>query len=236
MKQKIVKTLIIIGIITLLATIIYLFFPILKKLLTQEGRLIFRDRINELGIKGILLIFTLELGKMLFIIIPGEPIEIFYGMCFGSIKGTIYLLIISFISSYIIYTIVNKYQEKILLLLFSKEKIEKIKKNKLLNNPQKIENILTILFLIPATPKDLFIYIGALLPISKWKFILIVTIYRIPSFITSTIAGDSITKNSWITVVMPYLILIIFTAIIQKIHKKHYDDKEIQEVINDIKK
>ena len=235
MKKNIARIVMIIAMILVLGLVLYTFSPMLKMLYTHEGRILFKERINSLGVKGVMLIFLLAFVKMLFIIIPGEPIEIFYGMCFGSIKGTIYLLVISFISSYIIYTVVNKFQRKILLLFFSEEKIQKIEKNKLLNNPKKIENILTILFLIPATPKDFLIYIGALLPIPKWKFILIATIYRIPSFITSTIAGDSITKNKWITVVIPYVILLIATLIIQKIRKKNYNDGELQNIIDDIK-
>lgn len=202
---------------------------------TYEGRLTFRDSVQSLGMKGTILIFLLELSKMLFVIIPGEPLEIFFGMCFGSIKGTIYLLILSFISSYIIYTLVNKYQHKILSFLFSDEKVKKIEKNKLLNNPKKIETIITWLFLIPGTPKDFIIYIGALLPIPKWKFIMIVTLYRIPSFITSTIAGSGITKSNWKAVVMPYIVLIITSIIIQKIRKHSNDVEEIEGVISDIK-
>ena len=234
MKRNVVKIIVIIGIIALLSLIIYIFSPTIKMLVTQEGRLKFQEEINSLGIKGTLLIFALACVKMLFIVLPGEPIEIFYGMCFGSIKGAIYLLIISFITSYIIYTLVNKYQRKILLFFFTEERISKIEKNKLLNNPQKISNILIVLFLLPATPKDFLIYVGALLPIPKWKFILIATVYRFPSFITSTIAGNNITKNNWVVVIMPYVILIILTVIFQKIQNKKYE-KELQGVINDIK-
>lgn len=235
MKKNLAKVTIIIGVVFLLGIIIYLFLPMIKMLATYNGRLAFRDAVQGLGIKGTMLIFLLEFSKMLFVIIPGEPLEIFFGMCFGSIKGTIYLLVLSFISSYFIYTLVNKYQHKILLFFFSEEKVKKIENNKLLKDPDKIENILTWLFLVPGTPKDFIIYIGALLPIPKWKFIMIVTIYRIPSFITSTIAGSGITKSNWMAVIMPYVVLIITSIIIQKIRTINKDAKEIDKVISDIK-
>lgn len=235
MKKKLAKITIIIGVIFLISIIIYLFFPTIKMLSTYQGRLEFRNAVQALGFKGLILIFLLELSKMLFVIIPGEPLEIFFGMCFGSIKGTIYLLILSFISSYLIYTLVNKYQHKILLFFFSEQKVNKIENNKFLKDPDKIENILTWLFLIPGTPKDFIIYIGALLPIPKWKFIMIVSIYRIPSFITSTIAGSGITKSDWKAVVMPYIVLIIASIIIQNVRNRNKDAKEIDKVISDIK-
>ena len=74
----------------------------------------------------------------------------------------------------------------------SKEKIEKIENSKLFQNPKTIRFLIFILFFIPGTPKDLLTYIAALLPIKPMEFIIISTIARFPSVISSTWAGASL--------------------------------------------
>ena len=56
-------------------------------------------------------------------------------------------------------------------------------------NPKKVEMILFILFLLPGTPKDLLVYIAGLLPIKPSRFIIISTLARIPSIVSSTYAA-----------------------------------------------
>ena len=46
------------------------------------------------------------------------------------------------------------------------------------------------------TPKDLLVYIAALLPIKPFRFILISTFARFPSVISSTFAGDNLIEGN----------------------------------------
>ena len=41
-----------------------------------------------------------------------------------------------------------------------KEKVNKLENSKLFKDPQKIETVMALLFLIPGTPKDLLVYRG----------------------------------------------------------------------------
>ena len=54
-----------------------------------------------------------------------------------------------------------------------------------------------ILFLIPGTPKDLLVYLAGLLPINPVRFLLISTLARIPSVISSTLTGSTIITGNW---------------------------------------
>lgn len=221
-KRKIVlKITVIILSILAVALVCYAFFPLLKNINTEEGRLSFKAKVNSMGLKGFLLLYLLETVQILFVVIPGEPIELLYGMCYGSIKGAIYLTITVFLNTIIVYYIVKKFGRKVLDFFFSEEKIKKFEQKEIFNRKDKIEHILTLLFFLPGTPKDMLLYIGAFLPISKWKFICISTFARFPSVITSTIAGSGITNNNLKVTIVTYIITGMIALIITLFDRKN---------------
>ncbi len=221
-KRKIVlKITVIILSILAVALVCYAFFPLLKNINTEEGRLSFKAKVNSMGLKGFFLLYLLETVQILFVVIPGEPIELLYGMCYGSIKGAIYLTITVFLNTIIVYYIVKKFGRKVLDFFFSEEKIKKFEQKEIFNRKDKIEHILTLLFFLPGTPKDMLLYIGAFLPISKWKFICISTFARFPSVITSTIAGSGITNNNLKVTIVTYIITGIIALIITLFDRKN---------------
>ena len=79
---------------------------------------------------------------------------------------------------------------------FKKEKLDKIENSKFFRDSKNVELVMTILFIIPGTPKDLLVYLGGLLPIKPLRFILISTFARFPSVISSTLMGSSILKGN----------------------------------------
>lgn len=54
-----------------------------------------------------------------------------------------------------------------------------------------------LVFFIPGTPKDLLTYLGPFLPIPAWQFLIISTLARIPSVLTSTFAASQLAEGSW---------------------------------------
>ena len=148
------KIITIIIIVFLVGLTIYL-FPVMENLSTIEGQQEFKQMVSNSGIVGFLALFGLQLAQIFLIIIPGEPLEILAGMCYGSVGGTIFIMVSACIISTIIFLLVRKYGKKFVYEFCDKEKIDKIENSKLFQNPQKIEFILLILFLIPGTPKDL---------------------------------------------------------------------------------
>ena len=98
-KIKVFKIIIaVIVIIILIAVTVYL-IPLIKNLTTEEGQIEFKQRINDTGFLGMLTLFGLQLAQIFLIILPGEPIEILAGMCYGGLWGTIFVLISSAIIS-----------------------------------------------------------------------------------------------------------------------------------------
>ena len=117
-------------------------------------------------------LFGLQFAQIFLIVIPGEPIEILAGMCYGGIGGLIFITISAAIITTMIVFLVRKLGRKFVYDFCSEEKIKKIENSKLFKNTKKIELIMIILFMVPGTPKDLLVYIAALLPIKPLRFIL----------------------------------------------------------------
>lgn len=228
-KKTVLKLLTIIISLTVLIFVVWEFYPLMKTLITQEGRGQFKQRISEMGFKGLVILYLIEAVQMIFVILPGEPIEILYGMCYGSIGGAVLLTLAVFINTVIVYELVEKFGRKVLVFFFSEEKIKKVENSKLFKNKSKIEYIMVLLFFLPGTPKDLLLYIGPLLPIEKKKFIIISTFVRFPSVITSTIAGSNIVEgNLWITIgVYVFTALMIALVMLWQNRKKQKDDYDI---------
>lgn len=213
-KLKILKIVISVLVIALFVGLIIYLVPIMAKLNTTEGQIAFKKQVQELGALGLLSLLGLQIAQILLVILPGEPLEILAGMCYGTIGGTIFILVSSFITTVLIYFLVKKFGRKYVYQFFKKERIDKIENSKLFKHPKTVEIILLLLFMIPGTPKDLLVYIGGLLPVNSIRFILIATFGRLPSVISSTIAGSYISAGDWKMTIIVYAITFIITGIV----------------------
>ena len=234
-KAKIIKLIALILIITILLIVTIYMIPIMTEIKTPEGQAQFKEKITNSGITGVLTLFGLELAQVVLAILPGEPIEILAGICFGQIWGTIFLIVSVFIVTCLIYFLVKKFGRDFIYEFFPKEKVNKLENSKLFKDEKKIELVMIILFLIPGTPKDLLVYIGALLPMKSSRFIAISTLLRFPSIISSTIAGDKIIVGQWKVVVLAYIVTFLITFIVIFIVNKLDKNKVTEDVIKSMK-
>lgn len=232
---KIFKLILMIVVLAICIGIIIYLFPVMKNLSTTEGQEAFKNKVESSGFIGMLSLFGLQVAQIFLIIIPGEPIEILAGMCYGAIGGTIFILISSFIISTIIFFLVRKFGRKFVYEFCDESKVSKIENSKLFQNPKKIEMILLILFLIPGTPKDLLVYIAGLLPIKPIRFILISTFGRIPSVISSTLAGENLAIGDWKMSILLYGVVILIAIFIIFVFQKFDKEKTTQEALKTIK-
>lgn len=234
-KLKIFKIILMILVLAICIGMIIYLFPVMKNLSTKEGQIAFKEKVNNSGIIGLLSLFGLQVAQIFLVVIPGEPIEILAGMCYGGLWGTVFILGSVLIISTAIYFMVRKLGRKFVCDFCDEKKIEKIENSKLFQNPKKIELIMLILFLIPGTPKDLLTYIGGLLPIKPIHFILISTLARIPSVISSTLAGESLAVGDWKMGVILYGAVLTIVAVIIFIIHKFDKDKTTEEALKTIK-
>lgn len=235
MKLKTIKKILtIILIIIGLVAIVYL-LPYVKAITTKEGRLFFKNKVNDLGIWGPVILTLMQLIQILLIVLPGEPLEILAGMCYGGLWGTIFIMLTSSIFSTIIFLFVRKYGKNIIYLFFNKEKVDKLLDNKIFKNTKKVELVILLLFLIPGTPKDLVVYISGLLPINATKFIVISSIARFPSVISGVLAGSNIISGNWLIGILVYVITFILIGIIIFIINKFDKDKITNKIFKTFK-
>lgn len=231
-KIKMMKIVLTILIVIALAIFLWKLAPFMTDLSTKEGQIAFKNKISDMGFSGLLLLFGLQILQILLVVLPGEPFEVLAGMCYGAWGGCLFITLSVFITTTIIFFTVRKLGHKYLYNFFQKEKVDKIMKSKLFKNPRNLDIILCILFFLPASPKDLFVYIGGLLPVKPLRFILISTFVRFPSVITSTMVGANISNGNWKMIVLIYGATFIIAALC--IYLVSLKDKN-KEIINIMK-
>lgn len=219
-KIKIIKIMALIAFIAIMILLTIKIFPIFKGISTEEGRMNFKNQIEGLGYEGMLIIIGLMVTQIFLPILPGEPVEVLAGMSYGPIGGLFVIYIGTFLSSFIIFFAVRKFGRNFLYSFVEKEKIENLEKSKWFSNKKRLDIILFLLFFIPGTPKDLFVYLGGLLPIKPSKFLIISTFSRFPSIISSTIAGSNLVTGNWFAIILTYLITFAFAGIVIFIFNK----------------
>lgn len=233
--MKILKIIVLIVTIIVIIGLISYLSPVMKDLSTHEGQVEFKEKIQDSGIYGFLTLFGLQIAQIFLIILPGEPLEILAGMCYGAIGGAIFIFLSVGITTSIIYILVRKYGKKFVYNSFDKKKIDRIEKSKIFQNPKKIEIILALCFAITGAPKDILIYIGGLLPVKPLRFILIATFCRFPSVISSTIVGEYFSEGNWKVSIIVYGITFVITLITLLIIKIFDKDKLTEKALDELK-
>ena len=102
-KVKIFKIILTIIVLILIIGIIAYLFPVMKNLSSLEGQVAFKQKVEDSGILGMLSLFGLQVAQIFLIIVPGEPIEILSGMCYGGLWGTVFIMVSASIISIAIY-------------------------------------------------------------------------------------------------------------------------------------
>lgn len=169
-------------------------YPYFKQLTSDECQMRIKEFISELGILGPLFLFIIQFLQVVIAFIPGEPFEILSGVLYGAYGGLIICLIGCISASALIFKLSEKYGKRLLYFFFGEVKISQWT---WLRNSKRIDIITFILFLIPGTPKDMLTYIVGLSEMRLSKFIILSTIARIPSILSSTLAGATIRNGNF---------------------------------------
>ena len=155
----------------------------------------FRAWVQEHGIWGKVLFVGMVLLQVVVAIIPGEPLEIGAGYAFGAIEGTLLCLIGIAIGSTLVFLMVRKWGVPLEEVFFP---IEKIRSLRFLQDSQRLNRIVFLVFFIPGTPKDLLCYFVGLTEMKLLTWIAISFFARIPSVVTSTLGGDALGTQQYL--------------------------------------
>lgn len=205
---KLLKSLVPLIIFLLVLTVLSIvFWKEIIALGTDEGRREFKEYVESVGFVGWLVTLAIQVFQILVAFIPGEPVELMLGFVWGPLLGTVTCLLGIFIGTLIIYLFVRKLGMPFLKKTLGERDLSKYK---FLEDKNKVELTLFILFFIPGTPKDVITYIAPISKVNPLKYFLIVTVARIPSVVTSTVLGGSIAEGDYLLAV----IVFIATAVI----------------------
>ncbi len=182
--------------------------PILKIMRETPDQL--REHIDSYGVGGWFIMVGIVMLQVIVAFIPGEPVEVAAGVAFGAVWGTLLCLVGSVLATALIFTVVKKYGMKVVYLFFSKEKVEEVS---FLNDSEKLDLLVFILFLIPGTPKDIITYFAGVTKIKLVKFLLITTLARIPSVLSSTLFGSMMMQEKFATAAIIYGITIVVSVL-----------------------
>ena len=107
-----------------------------------------------------------------------------------------------------------------------------VKKVKFLENEKKLKTVVFILFFVPGTPKDLITYMVPFTKMNVRDFLVISLIARIPSVVSSTIAGSAFAQKDLIMLGVVYGVVAVVSAVGILLYRKW--EKKKSEKSNEI--
>lgn len=212
-----IALLFIIGLIVFLC--IY-FKDDIKLLADDEGKEVFMQKIEDAGVFGVLILLITQILQVVVAFIPGEVVEFVAGAMYGVFFGMLICLLGLILATFIIYGLVKWLGKPFFDLNVNQKQSSKLQ---FLHDPDRSLLILFFIFLIPGIPKDIFIYFIPFTKIKLSKFILVSSIARIPSILSSTFVGAAVFDENYIVAMIVMGLIFIFSVLGLIFNKKIYE-------------
>ena len=193
----------------------------------------YRTWLEGKGILAQLSFIAMVFFQVVIAIIPGEPLEICAGYAFGTLEGTILCMIGIALGSAVIFMLVRTLGVKLVEVFFS---VEKIRSMRFLRDSRKRNTLAFIIMMIPGTPKDLVSYFAGLTSMKLHEWLILSTIARIPSIVTSTLGGSALAEKDYTFAIVVFavtaVISIIGILIYNKLSRRRAEKAALAEEIN----
>lgn len=186
----------------------YVGFPLVGQF--RESPENFRTYVKSYGVWAPLLMMGIMALQVVVAIIPGEPFELAAGFVFGWFQGTLWCLLGCAGATALVYLAVRKWGVKLVEAFFPREKILHFS---FLQNEKKLDLLVFILFLIPGTPKDLLTYLVGLTPMRLSTFLLITTLARVPSVVSSCMTGNFAQNQRYLAAMITYGVTLMISIV-----------------------
>lgn len=191
--------------------------PKVMALTQPHTRELLQRQLESLGIGGWVAFLGIQVIQVVVAMIPGEPIEILAGILYGPLWGTLTCMLGIFIGSIIVYLLVRKLGMPIVSIFIDPEKFQNLR---ILQDERRFERIAFLLFFIPGTPKDLLTWAAGLIHIRPLRFFILSTIARLPSILTSMLAGTTLLSGDFSTTVLIFVVTGCISMVGLWAHKK----------------
>ncbi|MBE6667084.1 MAG: TVP38/TMEM64 family protein [Ruminococcaceae bacterium] len=214
-KKKAALIISVISIVMCVLTVVGII--ILGKLQRELDENLVRSVTSKYPVASALVMVVLCAVQVIIAFIPGEVVEIAAGYAFGPLWGAVLCIIGSTLGSIIAILLARRFGRKLVESFYSREKLESLP---IINNHKKRNFFVVLLFLIPGTPKDLITYIIGLTEMSIPLYLLLTTLCRFPSIITSTLSGGAIGNQNFKRAILFLMITAVVSGIGYLVYKK----------------
>lgn len=178
---------------------------------------LFRQWVCDRGFLGKLAFVGMMAFQIVVAIIPGEPLEIVAGYAFGAWQGCLLCLLGALLGGTAVFLFVRRWGVKVIEVFFPAEKIRGLK---VFQDPKKLNLIAFLLFLIPGTPKDVLTYAIGLTPMKLSVWLLVTSVARFPSVISSTLGGDALGERKYAVAIWVFAATLALSALGVFIYKR----------------
>ena len=212
--------------IALFGVLAWLIGPPLMRFVSNPEH--FRVWVAEKGVWGPLTMIGLSILQVVVAVIPGEVFEIGAGYAFGAVWGMVLCLIGTAIGSVMIFLLTKAFGIRMVEAFVSREKINSLR---FIRDSKKLNLLIFLLFFIPGTPKDVITYFIGITPIKLSTFLLISSVARIPSVISSTVGGHALGMQEYTFAIIVFAITAVVSVIGILIYNrisKHREKKKEQ--------
>ena len=228
-KRKIIRIMVLAAFILISAALTILAYKAYRTYGTDG----LRDYVTSLGGWGVAVMLLLQIAQVVFAIIPGEPIELVMGAMYGTFGGVLLCLAGTLIGSLLIFLIVRFFGKDLIETFADSDKFEKLN---FLKKPATRDVLVFLLMFIPGTPKDLITYFAPFSGIGLIKFLVISTVARIPSVITSTYVGSTFAGGSYLKSAVAFTVVGAVSLAGIYIYNKIVERKNAPETESDTEK
>ena len=153
----------------------------------------FRAWVEDLGWLGKVGYAAMMALQIVAAFIPGEPLEIAGGYAFGFWEGTLWCMTGAVLGSIMVFAFVRKAGVQAVEAFFPRDRIKALG---IFQDEKRLTRAAFLLFLIPGTPKDLMTYCAGLTRMRLRDWLLVCSVARIPSVVTSTLSG-ALGASNW---------------------------------------
>ncbi len=190
------------GCIVLIITALLCYWTF--KLRNEENLALFEEKIRNIGAWGIPVMMIIQVIQVFLAVIPGEPIEIAMGALYGTWLGCVLCLVGIMVGSALVFLCIKRFGRSFVDKFISGENFNRLK---FLKDPSKRDVLLFVLMFIPGTPKDTLTYFAPFTGISLVRFLVISTVARIPSVISSSYIGSSIMEGDYVKSIIAFAVV-----------------------------
>ena len=182
------------------------FWPYINNFQESGYQEAFSSWVAGLGFKGILILFGLQMLRVIIPVIPGGPMQIISGAAYGAWGGLLVSAAGCAAATVIVFLMVRKFGRRFIIRFFGANILNSWG---FLSSEKKTSLVIFILFLFPGVPKDTLTYLVPLTRLSLIQFTVISLVARFPAMLLSTSMGDAAMQGNWLL----FLLLFGLTAL-----------------------